>query len=449
MAARGGRAEHPELPLVHTDRVRLVAEHTAERNRLLRRVSKTVRAALGTETPAHFRVDPEHMADGTEAERRESLLAELAMQCGEHKLVSIELAGFALDPRASDTVSPRGAPRLAAVLRRCERLRLLDVNGCLIVRWTEIADALAFCPRLQHLDASNCDMRGQTHHLARALHSTPALETLSLRGNLLMEVHLRAICAALPQCTRLRELSLAENRLSNGSGALLAAALPLCPRLESVDLSRNMFGDAFAEALAPALPLCRVLRQLDLSRNGLEPGAADALSQGQNWSASLRHLSLQGNRLEAEGLAFFTARGFGGGLTHLNLAGNYIRWPQQAACLAHDLPLMRGLTFLALSENRLGDRFMAALVAELAHCPALEVLDLANTHVSDAGVQGLPLALPQCTRLARLILTGFFNRLSTATTAAIQRAWTETRDPTNTGAHLPRGAGLSLNPGRD
>ena len=56
MSARGGRAEHPELPLVHTDRARLVAAHTAERNHLLRRVSKTVRTALGTETPAHFRV---------------------------------------------------------------------------------------------------------------------------------------------------------------------------------------------------------------------------------------------------------------------------------------------------------------------------------------------------------------------------------------------------------
>ena len=422
--------QHRELPLVHADRAQVLAELTVEHNRMLRSVSKTVRTALGTESPANFHVVHGRRPAGTEAQQRDSMLAALALQCGQHALVSISLRDFLVDPHFIDRRSQQGAPRLAAVLRRCKRLRSLNLCDARINVWTEIGTALVECAELERLNVSGCALREQAEDLAVALHAASRLTELHLARNMLGLENLRWITAALPRCTALRYLTLSDNRLCNSAGPCLAGALPLLPSLEELDLSRNRLGDAFVAALAPALRHCRKLQELSLASNSLDPASADTLSLRENHCASLRYLDLRENFLQIEGLGFFASRSFGAGLSHLDLGRNFIRWPNDPvpqACSAQDLPHIYGLVHLLLCNNCLGNTFMRTLVRELPRCRSLELLDLTNTHVSDAGVAGLPAVIPQCRRLARLLLAGEHNKFSGATSAAIRRAWEDSR----------------------
>jgi hypothetical protein len=99
--------------------------------------------------------------------------------------------------------------------------------------------------------------------------------------------------------------------------------------------------------------------------------------------------------IELDGLAFLASCNFGLGLTYLNLSLNSIRVHPQQSVHTQQLPVMHSLVRLVLSHNQLKGNYMATIVRDLPHCPALETLDLKNKHLSDTGVQELPQSIPR------------------------------------------------------
>ena len=133
-------------------------------NARLAQTSHAVRARLAAAAPlppAWFYANLDAFPALTEAQRRESLLAELETKARRFRLVSIDLAGFLLDELVANPPPPpllapeRGAVRLADVLVRSgASLEALDLSFARIEQWAEIEAALPACQALQRVTLS-------------------------------------------------------------------------------------------------------------------------------------------------------------------------------------------------------------------------------------------------------------------------------------------------------
>jgi len=381
-----------------------------------------------------------NMAANSNAERRADLLTRLEADCNRYTLVSIEMPDFVLDPEQLDNQdSPgpeeaRGAPRLAAVLRRCPDLECLNLSHTGVTIWREIGLALPSCPRLQRADFSrnqhvppaagsifqglaragaialtdlnfsDCNLRDGARQVSDVMQACTALTKLNVSGNKLegpLLMHLTHITNALPHCPSLLHLDLSKNYLTGDAVGTLVQNLPLCTSLQHLNLSYNCFSQFNdAATLAPGLVLCR----------------------------ELRHLNLQANRyLASSGLWVLARAGVFRNLTHLNFSQCRItestetRAVQVVHIFILELPRCTRLVHLNLSHNRLGDTFVEGVVRALPACAALTDLQLENTSITDRGVQGLAGVIPQCPGLLRLNLTG--NAFTPDTVAGMRVAW--------------------------
>ncbi len=130
--------------------------------------------------------------------------------------------------------------------------------------------------------------------------------------------------------------------------------------------------------LVALLEQCRGVTHLDLSNNHMHSLYCPALThlQGVADVSGLVYVNLQCNDIDDEGAESIAARLRGcRALTHLLLSKNSIG-SRGGECLGRLVQSCAQLEHVDLSSNELGDDGAASVVAGLAGCKALTVLDL-------------------------------------------------------------------------
>lgn len=366
---------------------------------LLALTSKTARRALHevrSEVPFVVSPDfPRAHGDGGQVSqdarrvvRRDTVLSSLQLTATQHSLTSIVMPHVHL---------PTFTLRIARVIQRCPLLNKLDLQSCGIQDWRYIAPAVRRCPLLAHLNLSQnyFGSRNDVEQLIASLVLLPALSHLDMHEcNLTPSVDI--IIPVLPQLLALRHLDVSNNALHFLDLLNLFRSIDTFPALRSLVLNHSNVDSHLARNLGRRLQQCHTLRKLDLASN----------------------------RLGREGFVNITKNGRTARLTHLNLAHNMIDAMNVEGVNLHFQATLRNspaLTHLVLRDNRLGNRCMQAIVAELPQCHSLVELDLDGCFISDVGVTDLAQAIPQCRSLSVLRLQD--NLITQPAITQITNAW--------------------------
>jgi len=156
--------------------------------------------------------------------------------------------------RACPPCSPYYAARTNTHKPRCTNLNAL-------------ADALAACGALAHLDVSyNALSQYAVQHLAARLYTCPALRVLNL-PMCVRASFTHSLAEGVARCSRLTHLRVNYNNISCDAATGYARALERCPTLVLLDLTGNALHCAGAAALARALERCQALADLRLPFN--------------------------------------------------------------------------------------------------------------------------------------------------------------------------------------
>jgi Ran GTPase-activating protein (RanGAP) involved in mRNA processing and transport len=441
-----GDQDKPSLNLnefsKHKDAFQSVTKVNPRRNPTLAQSSKTLRAAMTKTALYPFFASPEHMPNRPDNERRAAMLTSLEAKCAQHTLDSIDISNFPLD----DQIGPRGAPRLAAVMQQCQKLKSLTLVDTGVRSWREISLALPFCPELERVDFS-CNriaIPGNTYSLlCISLENHNKLSDIDF-SDCNLAIHSSFLATACARCPALTKLNVSGNNLGDDGNNSLINILPACHNLQHLNLSFNgLQNNAHAQVLGYRLRSCTVLTHLDLSRNFFQPHEMTTIAQDLVQCTTLRHLSLRGcTFIRARGFCPLAAIGVLRPLTSLDLSNcgfnfpdpaGVQTWPTTPALLAQlhrDLSQCTNLTRLNLAHNRLGDCFLDGFVTTvLPACTALAHLDLEDTEIRNMGTRRLARLLPQIPNLVDLNLTT--NNLTAETIADIRRAWFRTHTHTH------------------
>jgi hypothetical protein len=188
--------------------------------------------------------------------------------------------------------------------------------------------------------------------------------------------------------------------------AIVARHLPILVGLRNLDLSGNRIGPSGAAHLSTFLKLHKTIDFLDLSGNGIGSIGAEHLVRGLLPSKALRTLDLSDNDLGDSGVlalipALRTCR-----LLQLSLRNNGISeigvWEELAEFLSGDPKL----EVLELSENGLGDAGATVLASSLSGNKTLRHLILRKCRIGNAGAKALAGHLSRNTELWVLNLAG-------------------------------------------
>jgi Ran GTPase-activating protein (RanGAP) involved in mRNA processing and transport len=136
----------------------------------------------------------------------------------------------------------------------------------------------------------------------RRTRTNSALRRLSLEGNAITDVGVRALCDAMPG-TGLCILKLGKHMLGEVGARSIAKLLrrPDCP-LRRLDLRSCHLGDGGASLLAAAMPHNSSLHSLCLGRNHIGDGAVQQFAVALQQNTMLQTLDLQYNRFTDAGV---------------------------------------------------------------------------------------------------------------------------------------------------
>lgn len=294
--------------------------------------------------------------------------------------------GWEVRPEALDLshnrIGDRGARRLAES-EVCNELVRLTLSGCEI--GPEGADALAradWFGALRALDLNDNDIGPGVRAIAAA---GASLGELRLRGNDLASAGARAL-AGSAALAELRVLDVAANGLGS-EGVRLIGASPHLRRLAVLDAGYNGMPKeaALVEAAMQALTaLAPTLRGLRLDGNTLSTPGIVGLVTGAEWPV-LGALELRGCGLHRPALAYLAQDGRFPALTRLGLGTNRF----DANALGGLLPaaFAAGLTHLDLANNFLGND--GARMLAKADLPRLRWLSIENNTVRRPGLTAL------------------------------------------------------------
>ena len=255
-------------------------------------------------------------------------LLQLILQCNALKDLSLRT-----DVRLS---APKGAIKLAAVLRQCERLRLTNLD----------------------LKNNNIGSEGAKE-----------LTEVLLANRLTLEFPLETV---LGKCNSLTSLDLSNNKFGD-TGIKYLEQLQQLSQLDSLailNLSEIQIGPNGAESLASVLKKLSSLVLLDLSYNNIGPIGTQKLTPVLVQCSSLSHLNLSNNNIG----------------------------PLGAESLASVLQC-RSLTLLDLSSNRIGPVGAEKLAAMIPKCNVISYLYLESNYVGPSGAKSLDRAKSQCSSL--------------------------------------------------
>ena len=214
---------------------------------------------------------------------------------------------------------------------------------------------------------------------------------------------------ATPALAQIRSLELKQAKALGKKHVEALAAAPVIARLERLALTSCYIGDAGAKALASS-PHLGALLELDVSWGAIEPPGAEALAASHGFG-SLRRLRLAANSFSARGAhPIVTVPSAFPQLRELDLTATALG--RQGGEIVAKSTARAGLVDLRLRTCQLDDAVARSLAAA-AHHRALEVLDLEDNPISDAGARAF-----LETKLPRLRALGL-SQLSESTAAAL------------------------------
>lgn len=186
----------------------------------------------------------------------------------------------------------------------------------------------------------------------------------------------------LPQLPCLTSIHLTATHIDAASSLHLGRAFAALPALQTLELASNILMDEGCGIIILSFP--SKLRHLGLSRCRATVRTcrmlAGRLDEDAVWRDELRTLDLEGNALGGSGLYELCVRGFAGGLRslgHLNLSGTCLSDVSLIAAYLRALPNLRVLN---LSKNIIRDAYIKSLALAFKHlgCPFLEKLDISS-----------------------------------------------------------------------
>jgi Ran GTPase-activating protein (RanGAP) involved in mRNA processing and transport len=165
----------------------------------------------------------------------------------------------------------------------------------------QLAAMTGWC-RISTLELPRCEMTGQeAERLAGVLAQCPALAHLNLHLNGIGAAGAERLAGVLGQCTALAHLDLSGNQIGNAGAESLAGVLAQCKALAHLDISGNQIGAAGAEKLAGVLPECAALAHLNLWGNWIFSEGAESFAGVLAQCPALAHLDLSYNSIDIWG----------------------------------------------------------------------------------------------------------------------------------------------------
>jgi Ran GTPase-activating protein (RanGAP) involved in mRNA processing and transport len=222
----------------------------------------------------------------------------------------------------SDVRNGTAAEKLQFVLRQLTplttwcRISTLDLHQCEMNEQDaeRLADVLAQCPALSHLDLCGFVEVGRRHG-----------GCYQIGGNQIGSGGAESIAGVLAQCPALAHLDLSHNGIHNAGAERLAGELVQCRELVHLNLSWNQIEEGGAESLAGVLAQCPAAAHLDLSYNPIGYEGAMSFAGVLAQCTTLTHLNLRNTDIGSAGAESFAGvLGQCTALTHLNLCNNGI-----------------------------------------------------------------------------------------------------------------------------
>lgn len=280
------------------------------------------------------------------------------------------------------------AEAVAHVLMHNTRYSVLDVSGNRLRDGGAIALAqlLEANEDLVHISLSSNDIGFEGGiALARALEKNCTIVSIDLGGmsgvnrNHLGSKGAGALGVMLSKNRVLHTLNLGSNGIGAEGVALLSEGLLKNNTLAVLDLSSNNIGPKGCEVLASVLDQT-ALQELKLERNEIGSfGAlklAEALTSPQIVQHTLTTLLLEGNNIGDDGIVALGHVVKSGVLRHLNLNNNPLASGVTATGFASDLKENGTLEELYMSDCKLQDKELAALVTAVQNHKKLRKLDV-------------------------------------------------------------------------
>jgi hypothetical protein len=218
---------------------------------------------------------------------------------------------------------------------------------------------------LEHLDCSNNSLggAGADQLVDCLLESNVRLKTLNICCNNLGSAGAEALAHVISmQDSQLEELLADENRLGDAGCAALARVMPSLKRLRLLSLNKNRIGSAGSRELATLLSSCASLQELRVSWNEIRGRAALDLAAGLQRNSTLQRLDLAWN-------------GFGDSAV--------------MRALANAIAVHSQITWLNLSENKIGAAGSALLADGLECNASLAEIVLDSNPLTMQGVRHL------------------------------------------------------------
>ncbi|KAL1914938.1 uncharacterized protein VTP21DRAFT_7854 [Calcarisporiella thermophila] len=296
---------------------------------------------------------------------------------------------------------------------------------------------------VRRISLRRCQLHGDASKiLFQSIQLSTVVEKLDIsysNATLGSKDRMKCLCKMLQFNQSLVELNLSFSGLTGTDAQKLAKALERNGTLECLNLEGNNIGIMGATAMSHLLRKNTGLQRLNLASNGLQIEGGRVLAKALKANRTLSSLNLAINELSAEGcITLADALRFNTCLAHLSLAGNNIGHGIRLLCQTIVDGCNRSLRTLNLESNRIGqsgtgDDAGAALAMLIRHNSGLRTLILtgnhlagaieeissalaenhnllrlvlANSHISDEGVEALCKALRQNTRLQSLSLAG-------------------------------------------
>ena len=129
----------------------------------------------------------------------------------------------------------------------------------------------------------------------------PALESIILRRNQLIDCDLQAVCQDLVHLLNLHTVDFAANKVTDAGIKAFARILPHFPALISIDFSENPINDAGALSLSRTLCECTRMTAVNLQDTGITWQGAEQLQEAGREMLWLETLLVAGRNLVGEG----------------------------------------------------------------------------------------------------------------------------------------------------
>jgi len=396
LSIRGDRSRYGDDPIIRSDGVEALADSHVFANLEALDLSGN---DIDDEAVAHLVRSP-HLVNLKELNLSRNDLFASGLEVLEDEGWEMRLEALDL---SHNRIGDRGARRLAES-EVCNELIRLTLDGCEI--GPEGAEALAgaaWFPPLRALSLNENDIGPGVRAIAAA---GAGLGELRLRGNELASAGARAL-AGSAALGGLLILDVASNGLGS-EGVRLLGASPHLRQLAVLDVGHNGMpkeAGMVEVAMQAITALAPTLLSLRLDGNSLSAAGIVGLVTGTEWVAlgevglrscglhrpalayladdgrfpALTRLGLGTNRLDATALGDFLRAAFTAGLTHLDLANNFLGNDGARLLAKANLPRLR---WLSLQNNNVRGPGLTAL-ARSQSLPRLVTLQYAGNPAGD------------------------------------------------------------------